>query len=64
MIVIIIYSTNEKIKKYQYLIQKYDRKFKKYYNFDDHFELLKFIKKNVTNTNALVKSVIYMINLN
>ena len=51
MIVIIIYSTNEKIKKYQYLIQKYDRKFKKYYNFDDHFELLKFIKKNVTNTN-------------
>jgi hypothetical protein len=24
---------------------------KKYYNIDDHFELLKFIKKNVTNTN-------------
>ena len=41
----------KKIKKYQYLIKKYDRKFKKYYNFYDHFELLKFIKKNVTNTN-------------
>ncbi len=24
---------------------------KKYYNIDDHFDLLKFIKKNVTNTN-------------
>ena len=23
---------------------------KKYYNIDDHFDLLKFIKKNVTNT--------------
>ena len=24
---------------------------KKYYNIDDHIDLLKFIKKNVTNTN-------------
>lgn len=24
---------------------------KKYYNIEDHFDLLKFIKKNVTNTN-------------
>ena len=24
---------------------------KKYYNIDDHFDLLKFIKKNITNTN-------------
>ena len=24
---------------------------KKYYNIDDHFALLKFIKKNITNTN-------------
>jgi hypothetical protein len=24
---------------------------KKYYNIDDHFDLLRFIKKNVTNTN-------------
>ena len=24
---------------------------KKYYNIDDHFDLLKFIKNNVTNTN-------------
>ena len=24
---------------------------KKYYNIDDHFDLLKFIKKNLTNTN-------------
>ncbi|HZL23468.1 MAG TPA: hypothetical protein VFC05_09085 [Nitrososphaeraceae archaeon] len=23
---------------------------KKYYNIDDHFDLLKYIKKNVTNT--------------
>jgi len=24
---------------------------KKYYNIDDHIDLLRFIKKNVTNTN-------------
>jgi hypothetical protein len=52
MIIIVIYSTKEKNKEISIPHTKdMIENLKKYYNIDDHFDLLKFINKNVTNTN-------------
>ena len=45
-------SEHDQNKQKNSIYEKYTiENLKKYYNIDDHTDLLKFIKKNVTNTN-------------